>query len=144
MKRVALLAVFVLGLFGSGAVLATPSGVNRQVVAEGGTEDDVSIEAKGPVTVRHAIVTIEPGGTTGWISWPGTLVATLKAGELGYRNAAEDDCAERTFIAGDSFVIAAGSVFDAVNPGSKTTDVHTVVFLPPGQEVKAEDTPANC
>ncbi len=105
---------------------------------------DVSIEAKGPVEVRHAIVTVEPGGTTEWISWPGTLVATLKAGNLGYRNAAEQDCAGQSLAAGDSFVIASGTVFEVVNPGADTAEVHTVAFLPPGQNLKAEDKPANC
>jgi quercetin dioxygenase-like cupin family protein len=143
MKRIALLSVVILGVFGSGVVLAAPSGVSRNVVATG-VSGDVNIEAKGPVEVRHAIVTVEPGGTTGWISWPGALVATLKAGDLGYRNASEQDCAERTLAAGDSFVIPSGSVFEVVNPGADTTEVHTVAFLPPGQNLKAEDKPANC
>jgi hypothetical protein len=71
-------------------------------------------------------------------------VATLKAGNLGYRNASEQDCAERTNAAGKSFVIAAGSVFEGVNTGSDTVELHTVVFLPPGGTLKLEDKPANC
>ena len=144
MKRVVLFAVVILGFFSGGHVLAAGSGVNRHVVATGVSDSDVRIDAEGPVEVRHAVVTVEPGATTGWASWPGTLVATLKAGELRYRNGSEQDCAERTFTAGDSFVIAADSVFEAVNAGSQTTEIHTVLFLPPGRTLKAADKPPGC
>lgn len=143
MRRIALLGVVVLGLSGSGVVSAAPSGVSRQVVASG-VSGDVSIEAEGPVEVRHAIVTIEPGGTTDWISWPGSFVVTVKSGDLEYRNASEQDCAARATAAGTSFVIAPGTVFEVVNPGSQPAEVHTVAFLPPGGTLALEDQPANC
>jgi hypothetical protein len=72
MKRMALVAVVVVALCGTGAVLAAPSGVNR-VVAKGLT-GNVSIEAKGPVQVTHGVASVDSGGTTDWISWPGDLL----------------------------------------------------------------------
>lgn len=143
MRRMLLAAVAVVVMLGGGAVLAAPSGVNRVWVAKG-TAGDVHIDAEGPVQVTHGVATIEAGGTTGWASWPGTLVATVKAGELGYRNASEDDCAARMFPAGTSFVVPAGSVFEAVNAGEETVEVYTVIFLPPGQTITAAEKPTNC
>lgn len=143
MKRVVVITVVVLSCFGGGVVLAAPSGVSRVVVAKG-TAGDISIEAKGPVEVTHGIANVEPGGSTGWISWPGTVVATLKVGELAYRNASEENCIRRSFAARQAFVARAGTVFEIVNNGSDTAEVHFVAFLPPGQKLKSEEQPANC
>lgn len=143
MKRVALAAVVALGLLGSGVVLAAPSGVSREVVAQG-KSGDVRIDAKGPLEVRHGIATVEPGGTTGWASWPGDVVATVKEGGLTYRNGSNEECPEHAVLAGTSFLVPAGSVFEVRNPGSETAKVHTVAFLPPGQELTSEEQPANC
>lgn len=144
MKRVAVLAIVIVGVSGSGIVLAAPSGVSRVVVAKGAYGGDVNIQAKGPVQVTHGIANIEPGGTTGWISWPGTVVATMRAGQFAYRNASEQNCAERTLSAGESFIVPAGTVFQNVNTSSEMAEVHFVAFLPPGQKLMAEEQPANC
>jgi quercetin dioxygenase-like cupin family protein len=144
MKRVAVLAFSIVAVSGSAVVLAAPSGVSRVVLAKGAYGGDVNIQAKGPVQVTHGIANIEPGGTTGWISWPGTVVATMRTGQFAYRNAAEQDCAERTVSAGESFIVPAETVFQNVNTSSDTAEVHFVAFLSPGQKVKAEEQPANC
>jgi quercetin dioxygenase-like cupin family protein len=144
MKRAAAFVGVVLSVFGGGVVLAAPSGVSRVVVAEGSHREDVSIQVQGPVTVTHGIANVEPGGTTGWISWPGTVVATLRTGRLAYRNGSEQDCAPRTIAAGQSFIVAAGAVFQIVNTSSDRADVHFVAFLPPGQQLTSEEKPANC
>jgi quercetin dioxygenase-like cupin family protein len=118
--------------------------VSRVLLANGMHKGDVDIQATGPVEVTHGIANIQPGGTTEWISWPGTIVATMKTGRLAYRNASENDCSERTVAAGQSFIVQAKTVFEAVNAGSETAEVHVTGFLPPGQRVKAEEKPANC
>ena len=144
MKRALVVALVVVALLGGGVVVAAPSGVSRVVVATGTYDEDVGIQAKGPVQVTHGIANIEPGGTTGWISWPGTVVATMRTGRFAYRNASERDCAERTISAGDSFIVAAGTVFENVNTSSETAEVYFVAFLPPGEKVKSEEKPATC
>lgn len=144
MKRVAVCAVLIAAVSGTGVVLAAPSGVNRVVVAKGAYDGDVNIEAKGPVEVTHGVASVEPDGTTDWISWPGTVVATLQAGRFAYRNASEQDCAERTVSAGESFIVSAKTVFQIVNTGSDTAEVHFVAFVPPGQKLKSEEKPTNC
>src|SRR5687768_14940402 len=102
MKRVAVLAVVIASVFGSGVVLAADSGVSRVFLAKGMHKGDVNIQASGPVEITHGVANIQPGATTGWISWPGTIVATMKTGRLAYRNTSENDCAERTIPAGQS------------------------------------------
>ncbi len=144
MKRAAALVIVTVGLFGGGAVMAASSGVSRVVVAKGFHAGDVDIQARGPVEVTHGIANVEAGGTTGWISWPGTVVPTLKAGEFSYRNASEEDCAPRIISAGESFIVSAGTVFEIVNISDETAEVHFVAFLPPGQKLKAEEQPDNC
>ena len=144
MRRAAALVGVFVGVFGTGVVLAASSGVSRVVVAKGAYQGDVRIEAKGPVEVTHGIANVEPGGTTGWISWPGTVVATLTTGQFAYRNRSENDCAERKITGGQSFIVPAAAVFQVANTGSEVAEVHFVAFLPPGQKVKSEDEPANC
>src|SRR5919108_4889322 len=102
MRRAVVLVVVIVCVFSNGVVLAAPSGVSRVIVAKGAYRGDVNIQAKGPVEVTHGIANVEPGGTTGWISWPGTVVATVRTGRFAYRNASEQDCAERTVPAGES------------------------------------------
>ena len=144
MRRGAVFVVVVGSLVGSGSVGAAPSGVNRVVLAKGTHRGEVDIQAKGPVEVNHGIANIEPGGTTGWISWPGAVVAALRTGAFGYRNASEGDCARRAVPAGESFIVPAGTVFEIVNTGPETAEVHFVAFLPPGQKIKSEEKPSNC
>jgi hypothetical protein len=142
MKRIALIGI-VVALVGGGVALAASSGISRIVLAKG-TTGDVRIDAKGPVEVTHRITTWEPKGTTGWASWRGDLLVTVKAGELTYFNASEDDCAPQRLGVGKSFVIRAGSVYQAMNRGSETAEVHWVALLPPGSGVKEEAKPAGC
>lgn len=144
MKRVAVLAAVIVSVFGSGVVLAADSGVSRVFLAKGMHKGDVNIQASGPVEITHGIANIQPGATTGWISWPGTVVATIKTGRLAYRNTSEHDCAERTVSAGQSFIVLARTVFETANTSSETVEAHVTGFLPPGQRVKAEEKPANC
>ena len=144
MKRVAVLAVAIVIVLGTGVVRAAETGVSRVLLAKGMHKGDVSIQATGPVEITHGVANIQPGGTTEWISWPGTIVATMKTGRLAYRNASENDCAERTVAAGQSFIVPAKTVFETVNTGSETAEVHVTGFLPPGQRVKGEEKPANC
>jgi hypothetical protein len=72
------------------------------------------------------------------------VVATMRTGRFAYRNASEQDCAERSVSAGESFIVPAGTVFQTVNTSSETAEVHFVAFLPPGQKLKPEEEPANC
>ena len=144
MRRFAVLAAVMASVFGGGVVIAAESGVSRVFLAKGMHKGDVNIQASGPVEITHGVANIQPGGTTEWISWPGTIVATMKTGQLAYRNASERDCAERTVAAGESFIVLGRTVFETVNTGSETAEVHVTAFLPPGQRVKAEQKPANC
>lgn len=144
MKRAAVLGAVIAIVFGSGVAVAASSGVSRVFLAKGMHKGDVNIQATGPVEITHGVANIEPGGTTEWISWPGAIVATMKTGRLAYRNPSEHDCAEQTISAGQSFIVAAKTVFETVNTGSETAEVHVTGFLPPGQRVKAESKPANC
>lgn len=141
MKRIALVAV--VGLVGGGVAGAVPSGFARTEQAKG-TMSGVSISVNDPVEVRHLTNTWEPKGTTGWISWSGPLVVTLKTGEITYHNASEADCAAQTIAAGGSHVIPAGSVFQAANNGAEPAEAYVVAFLPPGSDVKVEPKPAGC
>lgn len=144
MNRVVVLAAVIVSVFGSGVVVAADSGVSRVFLAKGIHKGDVNIQASGPVEVTHGIANVQPGATTGWISWPGAIVATIKTGRLAYRNTSEHDCAERTVSAGQSFIVLARTVFETVNTGSEVAEVHVTGFLPPGRRVKAEERPTNC
>ena len=88
------------------------------LLLQGGTDvlDAPLVYPEGPVNITTAIVTIPPGGTTGWHSHEVPLFAHILEGEL---TVDYGEKGTRTYRAGDS-------VFEAVNwphDGTNTGDV---------------------
>ena len=72
------------------AANATPgSGVSGTVLAQGVSEGTLKLKAKGRTDVVVRTITIAPGGSTGWHSHAGQLLAVVKSGTL---TRTLDDC----------------------------------------------------
>ncbi|HUP45718.1 MAG TPA: cupin domain-containing protein [Thermoanaerobaculia bacterium] len=142
------------------AVATPPSGIlSGTVVARGSFVDAVDIKLKvdggrgqeviqvrdARETVMQQIV-IGPGGQTGWHSHPGPVVVLVKGGELTLYT--EDDCAGRTYSAGQAFIDSGqGHAHVAYNHSpSENTELWVTYFdVPPGQPFRLDaPNPGTC
>src|ERR1700680_208099 len=101
----------------AGVVLAQNSGVTRTVV----TKADVSVPNR---EAGEARVEIAPGGVVGWHTHPGDEVSYVTDGEITLLVAGQPP---RKVVAGEGFVIPAGTVHSAKNEGNSATK-RVVVF----------------
>lgn len=95
-------------LAGAGGLLAQPSGLARTLVGKA----DVSVPGREAVVAR---VEVAPGGRAGRHTHPGDEISYVLEGET---ELLVDGQPPRTVKAGESFVIPAGTVHDAHNPGT--------------------------
>ncbi|MGQ0465351.1 MAG: hypothetical protein ACT4QG_08510 [Sporichthyaceae bacterium] len=137
-----LIALALIGCDSASGVVG-PAGLTREPLAKG-SAPSVRMDLSGPVEVTHLLVTWDSDGTTGWIEWPGPLLATMKSGELAYRTPGENDCGVQTFKVGDSHLIPAGTVHQAFNLGSGPAQMHIVAFVPPGAGPVQKEKPEGC
>jgi quercetin dioxygenase-like cupin family protein len=114
----------------AGVVLAQNSGVTRTVV----TKADVSVPNREAVEAR---VEIAPGGVVGWHTHPGDEVSYVTDGEITLLVAGQPP---RKAVAGEGFVIPAGTVHSAKNEGNSATKLVVVYIVEKG---KALASPAS-
>lgn len=82
--------VAALGFVPAAAVATPGSGVSGTVVAEGTSVGKLKVKApKGRTDVTFRTITVEPGGSTGWHTHRGQLIAVVKSGTL---TRTLDDC----------------------------------------------------
>ncbi|MFD9877269.1 cupin domain-containing protein, partial [[Kitasatospora] papulosa] len=75
--------VAALGLLPVAAVATPGSGVSGTVHAEGTSEGKLKVKApKGRTDVTFREITVAPGGSTGWHTHSGQLIAVVKSGTL--------------------------------------------------------------
>jgi quercetin dioxygenase-like cupin family protein len=82
--------------------------------------------------VVQALAEIQPGGASGKHTHPGEEIAHVIAGTLIVESPGK---APRTLQAGESMIIPAGTVHDAINRGSAVTKVLATYVIEKGKPV---------
>ncbi|WP_129838291.1 cupin domain-containing protein [Streptomyces sp. RFCAC02] len=123
---------------------ATPgTGVTAYTVAEGSAPDGISITTDGPTDVTVRVITIEPGGTTGWHYHEGPLLAVVVSGTL---TRVLEDCSVEVSTAGDTVVETpgAGHVHTGRNLGTEPVVLHATYVVPEGSPLATDADPPAC
>ena len=105
------------------SALAQAPGIRRTVIQKG----DVSVPGREAVVAR---VEVDHGATAGRHSHPGDEISYVIEGEGELRIDGEDP---RRVKAGESFIIPAGTVHDAVNTGAGTLKLVGVFVVEKGK-----------
>lgn len=117
---------------------ATPgSGVSSSLVARGTTHRDIRLRARQPTDFVFARVTLQPGGSTGWHTHPGPLLAVVESGTLTHY---DRRCHAATYAAGQAF-----EETQRVHMGANRTSapvVLDVTYIVPGGGPLSEDARA--
>ena len=117
--------------FVAGAILALLAGLGiaqapaltRTVVARG----DVSVPGREAVAAR---VEVAPGGQSGWHTHPGDEISVVNEGEVVLMVAGQ---APRKVVAGEGFIIPAGTPHNAKNEGTAPTKLVGVYVVEKGK-----------
>ena len=130
-KKIFSITVGITALLSSSALLAQNTGLTRTVI----TKADVSVPGREAVIAR---VDIAPGGVAGWHTHPGDEVSYLEEGETELMIAGQPP---RLIKAGEGFVIPAGVIHSAKNPGTATAKLVGVYVVEKGKPL-ASPAPA--
>ena len=107
----------------AGAADSQTSALTRTVV----TRADVSVPGREAIVAR---VEIAPGGVAGWHTHPGDEISYVAEGEATLMLAGQ---APRKVVAGEGFVIPAGTVHNARNEGAAPTRLVGVYVVEKGK-----------
>ena len=136
--RIPLLALALVVVF-SGTVLATPSSdftaapLARGTVSESVhfNTGEIKFQTKGPVDFATNMVTIAPGGSSGWHFHPGVTLVSVASGSVIRYDA---HCTATLFAAGSAFVESGDHPLLVVNNGAIPA-VNIVTFIVPAGTV---------
>jgi quercetin dioxygenase-like cupin family protein len=115
---------FLVLIFTAGTALAQQTGTIRRTVIQ---KADVSVPGREAVVAR---VELDAGVAAGRHSHPGDEISYVMEGEGELRIDGEDP---RRVKAGESFVIPAGAIHDAINVGSGTLKLVGVYVVEKGK-----------
>jgi quercetin dioxygenase-like cupin family protein len=107
----------------TGALLAQASALQRTIVQT----SDVSVPGREAVVAK---VEIAPGGVAGWHTHPGDEISYVMDGEVEVMMAGKPN---RLVKAGEAFVVPAGTVHSAKNPGSTPVKLAGVYVVEKGK-----------
>jgi len=107
----------------AGVIVAQAPALTRTVV----TKADVSVPGREAVVAR---VEIGPGAVAGWHTHPGDEISYVTDGEATLMIAGQ---APRKVVAGEGFVIPAGTVHNAKNDGAAPTKLVGVYVVEKGK-----------
>ncbi len=107
----------------AGGALAQASGLTRTMVGKA----DVSIPGKEAVVAR---VEVAPGGMAGWHNHPGDEISYILEGEVTLLIAGQPP---RKLVAGESFVVPAGTVHNAMNSSAAPAKLVGVYVVEKGK-----------
>ncbi|WP_406150024.1 cupin domain-containing protein [Streptomyces sp. NBC_01012] len=145
-RKVLLVGVGVaaLGLLPAAAVATPGSGVTGTVVAEGTSEGKLKVKTPpGRTDVTFRKITVEPGGSTGWHTHEGQLIAVVKAGTL---TRTLDDCTVEVSPAGTTFIEPSGADHRHIgrNLGTEPVVLWVTYLLPEGSELSDDADAVEC
>ncbi|MFE7325205.1 cupin domain-containing protein [Streptomyces sp. NPDC057565] len=127
------------------AALATPgSGVSGTVVAKGTSAGKLKVKTpKDRTDVTFRTITVEPGGSTGWHTHSGQLIAVVKSGTL---TRTLDDCSVEVTPAGTSFIEPSGSKHRHIgrNLGTEPVVLWVTYLLPEGSALSDDAEAVEC
>jgi quercetin dioxygenase-like cupin family protein len=84
------------------------------------------------------LVTLAPGGATGWHTHPGPALVLVRSGDFTLYSA-EAGCTGTTYKAGQSFVDAGfGNVHIGRNEGPTNVELYVIYFAPAGAGVRID------
>ena len=119
-KRIVVGSLLVLAASGA---FAQASGLTRTMVGKA----DVSIPGKEAVVAK---VEVAPGGAAGWHSHPGDEISYVMEGEVTLLMAGQPP---RKVVAGESFVVPAGTVHNAMNSSAAPAKLVGVYVVEKGK-----------
>ena len=155
LKRVLIVAFAVCGVVAAAAV-ATPGLLVTATTPVRGTIEKpfkanvkglVKLKTKGPIEVADQVLTIQPGGHTGWHSHPGPVLVVIKSGTFTLYNGYDEDCKGQVFETGSAFVDPGnGYVHIGRNEGTTPVELSATYLLPVGAGPRNDVTPSpgNC
>ncbi|MCI0582325.1 MAG: cupin domain-containing protein [Chloroflexi bacterium] len=158
MLRTTIGRALILGLVSAiasiGIVVATPGSGAVGTILSVGTlpaelkvnTDDLKISTRDDVQVVTQMVTIAPGGHTGWHSHPGPVFVTISAGTMTFYDADDPTCTAGTYETGDSFVDRGGGhVHIARNEGAVNLVIFATYLVPVGAAIRTDvPNPGTC
>ncbi|MEU3216633.1 cupin domain-containing protein [Streptomyces sp. NPDC006971] len=136
--------VAVLGFASSSAVATPGSGVSGTVVAKGTSAGKLKVKTPdGRTDVTFRTITVEPGGSTGWHTHRGQLIAVVKSGTL---TRTLHDCSVEATSAGSSFIEPSGARHRHIgrNLGSEPVVLWVTYLLPEGSELSDDAGAPDC
>ncbi|MFE2020737.1 cupin domain-containing protein [Streptomyces sp. NPDC059499] len=136
--------VTALGLVPAAAVATPGSGVSGTVVAKGTSEGKLKVKTpKGRTDVTVRTITIAPGGSTGWHTHPGQLIAVVQSGTL---TRTLDDCSVEVTPAGTAFIEPSGTKHRHIgrNLGTEPVVLWVTYLLPEGSELSDDADAVHC
>jgi quercetin dioxygenase-like cupin family protein len=107
----------------AGVIVAQSPGLTRTLVTKG----DVSVPNREAVIAR---VEIAPGGVAGWHTHPGDEISYVSEGEMTLMLAGQPP---RKVVAGEGFVIPAGTIHNARNDGARPVSLVGVYVVEKGK-----------
>ncbi|MCW8221130.1 cupin domain-containing protein, partial [Streptomyces griseolus] len=113
-------------------------------VAEGTSQGKLKVQTpKGRTDVTVREITVLPGGSTGWHTHRGQLIAVVKAGTL---TRTLDDCSVEVSPAGTTFIEPSGKDHRHVgrNLGSEPVVLWVTYLLPEGSELSEDAEAVDC
>lgn len=133
-----------LGLVPAAAVATPGSGVSATVVAKGTSDGKLKVKTpKDATDVTFRTITIEPGGSTGWHTHSGQLIAVVKSGTL---TRTLSDCTTEATPAGTSFIEPSGARHQHIgrNLGTEPVVLWVTYLLPEGSALSDDAEAVDC
>lgn len=147
-KRLILLLLGVIPVLAAVPALATiGSGASGTILARGMAIDKVVTRGNQPYDAVTQLITIAPGGHTGWHTHPGPAVAIVKSGTLTIYEGDDKSCEGRDYTAGQVYLDRGyGHVHIGRNEGDTALEIYvTYLDVPLGGGVRIDaDDPGNC
>lgn len=136
--------VAALGFVPSAAVATPGSGVSGTVLAQGTSAGKLKVKTpNGRTDVTFRTITVEPGGSTGWHTHSGQLIAVVKSGTL---TRTLDDCSVEVTPAGTSFIEPSGTGHRHIgrNLGTEPVVLWVTYLLPEGSALSDDADAVDC
>lgn len=136
--------VAALGFVPSAAVATPGSGVSGTVVAKGTSQGKLKVKTpNGRTDVTFRTITVEPGGSTGWHTHSGQLIAVVESGTL---TRTLDDCSVEVTPAGSSFIEPSGADHRHIgrNLGTEPVVLWVTYLLPEGSALSNDADAVEC
>ncbi|WP_327366759.1 cupin domain-containing protein [Streptomyces sp. NBC_01217] len=136
--------VAALGFVPSAAIATPGSGVSGTVVATGTSVGKLKVKTpNGRTDVTFRTITVEPGGSTGWHTHSGQLIAVVKSGTL---TRTLDDCSVEVTPAGSSFIEPSGVRHRHIgrNLGTEPVVLWVTYLLPRGSALSDDADAVDC